>query len=69
MNYLNQIRTLVWKDRTVFMITHNFEQGLDLSDRVLIIKKGRLAYEGAAPGLTPNQMKEIYLNTVGGQTS
>ncbi len=56
------------KDRTVFMITHNFEQGLDLSDRVLIIKKGRLAYQGAAPGLTPSQMKEIYLNTVGGLT-
>lgn len=56
------------KDRTVFMITHNFQQGLDLSDRVLIIKKGRLAYQGAAPGLTPSQMKEIYLNTVGGLT-
>ncbi|MHB8172631.1 MAG: ATP-binding cassette domain-containing protein, partial [Thermincolia bacterium] len=56
------------KDRTVFMITHNFQQGLDLSDRVLIIKKGRLAYQGAASGLTPSQMKEIYLNTVGGLT-
>ncbi|MDA8235248.1 MAG: heme ABC exporter ATP-binding protein CcmA [Clostridia bacterium] len=62
------LRNLNIKDRTVFMITHNFEQGLDLSDRVLIIKKGRLAYEGAAPGLTPGQMKEIYLNTVGGLT-
>jgi len=55
------------KDRTVFMITHNFEQGLDLSDRVLIVKKGRIAYEGKARGLSPDEMKEIYLNTVGGK--
>ena len=55
------------KDRTIFMITHNFEQGLDLSDRVLIVVKGRIAYERRAQGLSPDEMKTIYLNTVGGK--
>lgn len=49
------------------MITHNFEQGLDLSQRVLIIVKGRIAYEKGTQGLSPDEMKNIYLNTVGGR--
>ena len=55
------------KDRTVFMITHNFEQGLDLSNRVLIVMKGRIAYEGSASNLTPAVMRDIYADTVGGK--
>lgn len=55
------------KDRTVFMITHNFEQGLDLSDKVLIISKGRIIYERKAAGLMPNEMRDVYINTVGGK--
>jgi heme exporter protein A len=55
------------KDRTVFMITHNFEQGLDLSDKVLIISKGRIVYERKAAGLMPHEMKDVYINTVGGK--
>lgn len=55
------------KDRTVFMITHNFDQGLELSDRAIIIMNGRIAYEGEARGLTPGEMKDIYLDTVGGK--
>jgi len=55
------------RDRTVFMITHNFDQGLELSDRVLIILAGRVAYEGMVDGLNPAEMKSIYLNTVGGK--
>lgn len=61
---LDKLKT---KDRTIFMITHNFEQGLDLSQRVLIIVKGRIAYEKGAQGLSPDEMKNIYLNTVGGR--
>lgn len=55
------------KERTVFMITHNFEQGLDLSDRVLIIMQGRIIFAGQARGLTSGEMKKIYLQSVGGQ--
>lgn len=67
MEILNGVLTrLNIKDRTVFMITHYFEQGLDLSDRVLIINKGRLAFEGDAKGLTPDKMKQIYTETLGG---
>lgn len=55
------------KDRTVFMITHNFEQGLDLSDKVLIISKGCISYQGTAQGVTSSEMREIYIDTVGGK--
>jgi len=55
------------KDRTVFMITHNFEQGLDLSDRVIIVNKGRIAFEGRADGMSPYDMRDIYIDTVGGR--
>lgn len=55
------------KDRTVFMITHNFEQGLDLSDRVLVITKGQVAYEGEATGLSSEEMRDIYIDAVGGK--
>ena len=49
------------------MITHNFEQGLDLSNRVLIVMKGRIACEGSANSLTPAVMRDIYADTVGGK--
>ncbi len=57
------------KDRTVFMITHNFEQGLDLSDRILIINKGRLAFTEKAKGFTPDKLKKVYMEVLGGAVS
>ena len=67
---LNGVLTrLSIKDRTVFMITHNFEQGLDLSDRVLIINRGRLAFAGNAKGFTPGKMKQVYMEVLGGAVS
>jgi heme ABC exporter ATP-binding subunit CcmA len=52
--------------RTIFMITHNYEQGLELSDRVLIMDKGRLVFEGATGTLTLDLFKELYRRHVGG---
>lgn len=55
--------------RTVFMITHNFEQGLDLSHRTILLMKGRIAFEGKSGDLSPERMKEIYMEIVGGRAS
>ncbi len=33
-------------DRAILMTTHNFEQNIALSDRVAILARGRIAYEG-----------------------
>ena len=33
-------------DRTILMTTHNFERGVALADRIAILSRGRIAYEG-----------------------
>lgn len=53
--------------RTIFMITHNYEQGLQLSDRVLIVYKGKITYEEKTTSLGPDKFKQIYLEQVGGE--
>ena len=35
-------------NRSILMTTHNFERGIALGDRVAILSRGRIAYEGAA---------------------
>ena len=34
-------------DRTILMTTHNLERGIALADRVAILSRGRIAYDGA----------------------
>ena len=34
-------------ERTILMTTHNFERGIALADRVAILARGRIAYDGA----------------------
>lgn len=55
--------------RTIFMVTHNYEQGLELSQRVLILKKGRLVYSTETEGLKSAEFKELYRQYVGGVQS
>jgi len=50
--------------RTVLMITHNFEEGVEFSDRIFIINRGQLIFS------EPNNfeiktLKDIYLQKVG----
>ncbi|HHY59225.1 MAG TPA: heme ABC exporter ATP-binding protein CcmA [Clostridia bacterium] len=60
------LRRLVDHRRTIFMVTHNYEQGLELSQRVVILNKGRLVYSTETDGLTGAQFKELYRRYVGG---
>lgn len=55
------------KSRTIFMITHNYEQGLEKSGRILIVVKGEIVYDAATQGLTHEQFKKIYLEQVEGK--
>jgi len=52
-------------NRTIFMITHNFEEGLDITDRVLFVVKGRIVYDGDNKSLTGNKLKQLYLEKAG----
>ena len=47
-------------DRTVVMTTHNLGQGLDLSNQVVIISKGKLVYEACKNEIETENFQGIY---------
>jgi heme exporter protein A len=49
--------------RTVILITHNLDRGLDMGDRILILDKGKIAYDRARDVLDLDTLKEAYRNT------
>lgn len=53
-------------NRTIFMITHNFEQGLDLSNRIMIMSKGSIVFTGKTKEVGLGNLKDIYLAKIGG---
>ena len=52
--------TLNHPDLTVVMTTHNLEQGLDLSNQVVILNKGKLVYEALKGEIEIGNFQEIY---------
>lgn len=48
---------------TIILITHNLERGLELGDRLLILDKGKIVYQGSTQALDLAGLKEIYLNS------
>ena len=47
-------------DLTVIMTTHNLEQGLELSNQVMILNKGKLVYEASKHEIETENFHEIY---------
>jgi heme exporter protein A len=65
---LNKVLFQLNKDkRTIFMITHNYEQGLELSDKIIIIYQGKITYQQEAKCLGAQEFKQLYLEQVGGK--
>jgi len=52
--------------RTVFLITHNFEEGIMLTDRVLFVVRGKIVYDGGRDSLEKNDLRSLYLEKVKG---
>ena len=46
--------------RTVVMTTHNLERGLSRADRVVILTKGKVAFEAPSLSLTLQQLRDVY---------
>lgn len=64
---LNQVlRNSLSQKRTLLLVTHNFEQGLEFSDRVIIMAKGQIVYQAAKEELDSDTLKATYLAKVGG---
>ena len=46
--------------RTVIMTTHDLERGLSRADRVVILTKGRVAFDAPSSSLTLQQLRDAY---------
>ncbi|HJX13866.1 MAG TPA: heme ABC exporter ATP-binding protein CcmA [Dehalococcoidales bacterium] len=51
--------------RTVVLTTHNLERGLELGDRLLILARGRIVYEGVTASLDLAGLREAYHQSTG----
>ncbi len=49
--------------RTIILTTHNLERGLEIGERVLILDKGKIVYEGSRQVLDLAALKEAYENS------
>ncbi len=59
------IQNLIKENRTVLLTTHNLEWGFDLADRVMILSKGKLAYENSGQDLNIEILREAYAQCTG----
>ncbi len=46
--------------RTIFLTTHNLERGLEVGERLLILNRGKIVYEGSRQVLDLVGLKEAY---------
>lgn len=63
-----QAMSMVWKalqkegevKRSILLTTHNLERGLEMGERLLILDRGTVVYQGLKEGLDLAGLKEIY---------
>lgn len=51
--------------RTIILTTHNLERGLEMAERVLILDKGQIVYDGSKQGLDLPALEKVYQNSTG----
>jgi heme ABC exporter ATP-binding subunit CcmA len=51
-------------NRTIIMTTHNLPEGLEISDRVAILDRGKIIYESGAGGVEIMRFKDIYFEKI-----
>jgi heme exporter protein A len=54
------LESLSTGERTVVMTTHNLEQGIEMSDRVIILDKGRIVYQEYRDRIDTATFRETY---------
>ena len=62
------VQELRARGHSVLLVTHNLRQGLDLSDRWLLLFRGRVVEQGASAGTDPRTLEHSYIRTRGGAT-
>ncbi len=51
-------------NRTILMTTHNIDEGLGLSDRVGILREGRIVYDATIDQVDGSSFKDLYISRV-----
>jgi len=59
---LEQVRG---RGRSVVMVTHHLEEGLEVSTRVSIMSRGRFVFEATTDGLSREAMQRVYHDVIG----
>ena len=54
------LRTEGEEKRSIILTTHNLERGFELGDRLLILHKGKIVYQGSRQVLDLAGLKEVY---------
>jgi len=65
----NVLQSLNKDNRTIFMITHNYEEALTLSNRLIVLTKGKFVYDADTSGIRAEDFRRIYLELVGSEKS
>ncbi len=52
------------QNRTILMTTHNIDEGLDLSDTVGILAKGKIIFDSPTSQIDPTNFKDLYISKV-----
>lgn len=60
------LRAVDVSQRTILMTTHNLERGLALGDRVIILARGKIAYDARREGVSLAEVREQYYRHVTG---
>ncbi len=60
------LNSLRGPDRAIVMITHQFDQGLAMADRVVVVVRGQIALDEAAADLTLDELNRRYRAAAGG---
>jgi heme exporter protein A len=63
---LDQVRG---QGRTVVMVTHHLDEGLQISSRIAIMARGRIAWDAPTASLSREALEKIYLDVVSGGRS
>ncbi len=59
------LRELRSSQRTTLMVTHDLERGIDLADRIAILKKGRIVFYEKRENVDRSNFKQTYYKLVG----
>lgn len=62
--FTETLQTMRSRGRTLLLVTHNLQRGLDLCDRWLILNRGRIVAEGSSAGVDRSAFDQIYLDRI-----